>query len=191
MEVTIQHPFLRRPFGSLFTSRLFDQFFGEGLFDSEPFFGQNVSQNPFLLLQGRSSPLQRLTSILDSGLSELRVDRERFSIHLDVRHFSPTELSVKIVDDSIEVHAKHEERADEHGLVSREFLRRYRLPVGVQADSVTAALTTDGVLTLSAPRRDGREPRDGRESRDTRERPVHIACDDKSSPVGPPPPERK
>uniref|UniRef100_S4RAL5 Crystallin alpha B n=1 Tax=Petromyzon marinus TaxID=7757 RepID=S4RAL5_PETMA len=175
MEVTIQHPFLRRPFGSLFNSRLFDQFFGEGLFDSEP--------TPSSSCRAAPRPCSASRPILDSGLSELRVDRERFAIHLDVRHFSPTELSVRIVDDSIEVHAKHEERADEHGLVSREFLRRYRLPVGVQAESVTAALTTDGVLTLSAPRRDGREPRDTRETR-----PVHIACDDKSSPVGPPPP---
>lgn len=33
-----------------------------------------------------------------------------FSVLLDVKHFSPEEISVKVVGDHVEVHARHEER---------------------------------------------------------------------------------
>lgn len=38
------------------------------------------------------------------------MDKDKFSVLLDVKHFAPEELSVKVVGDHIEVHAKHEER---------------------------------------------------------------------------------
>lgn len=41
---------------------------------------------------------------------QLRLDKDRFSVLLDVQHFAPEELSVKVVGDYVEVHAKHEER---------------------------------------------------------------------------------
>ncbi len=40
----------------------------------------------------------------------MRMDRDRFVINLDVKHFSPDELMVKINDDFIEIHGKHDER---------------------------------------------------------------------------------
>lgn len=40
----------------------------------------------------------------------MTLDKDRFSVLLDVKHFSPEELSVKVVGDYVEVHAKHEER---------------------------------------------------------------------------------
>ncbi|KYO26239.1 hypothetical protein Y1Q_0016313 [Alligator mississippiensis] len=46
----------------------------------------------------------------EAGFSELRLDKDRFSVLLDVQHFAPEELSVKVVGDYVEVHAKHEER---------------------------------------------------------------------------------
>ncbi|XP_006036201.1 heat shock protein beta-6 [Alligator sinensis] len=82
---------------------------------------------------------------------QLRLDKDRFSVLLDVQHFAPEELSVKVVGDYVEVHAKHEERPDEHGYVSREFHRRYLLPTGVDGATVTSALTPDGILTITAP----------------------------------------
>lgn len=40
----------------------------------------------------------------------MRMEKDRFTISLDVKHFAPEELSVKINGDYIEVFAKHEER---------------------------------------------------------------------------------
>ncbi|XP_053124731.1 heat shock protein beta-6 isoform X2 [Hemicordylus capensis] len=81
----------------------------------------------------------------------VKMDKDKFSVLLDVKHFSPDELSVKVVGDHIEVHAKHEERPDEHGYISREFHRRYMIPKGVDPAAITSALSPDGVLSITAP----------------------------------------
>lgn len=47
---------------------------------------------------------------------------------LDVQQFTPNEITVKCTDKHIIVEGKHDERADEHGHVSRHFVRRYQLP---------------------------------------------------------------
>lgn len=40
----------------------------------------------------------------------MRLDKDRFSVNLDVKHFSPEELKVKVLGDVVEIHGKHEER---------------------------------------------------------------------------------
>lgn len=121
----------------------------------------------------------------------MRLEKDRYVIYLDVKHFSPDELSVNVSDEFITVHGKHEGREvggdlqerprdgvplwradlflfqDDHSFVSREFLRKYRLPFGVTGANVTSNLTFDGVLTITAPR-----------SSQGQERSIPISCDD-------------
>lgn len=40
----------------------------------------------------------------------MKMEKDRFTINLDVKHFTPEELGVKVSGDYIEVHAKHEDR---------------------------------------------------------------------------------
>lgn len=56
---------------------------------------------------------------------------------------------------------------DDHGFVSREFLRKYKLPAGVTIADVTSSLSIDGVLTITVPR-----------SSLGTERTIPIACED-------------
>jgi crystallin, alpha B len=49
-------------------------------------------------------------------------------IILDVAQFEPAEITVKTTDKFIVVEGKHEEKQDEHGYVSRQFIRRYCIP---------------------------------------------------------------
>ena len=51
------------------------------------------------------------------------------------------------------INAKHEERSDEHGFVSRQFSRRLLMPPDVDAKALQCNWSPDGVLTLSAPRK--------------------------------------
>ncbi|XP_031408235.1 alpha-crystallin A chain [Meleagris gallopavo] len=145
MDITIQHPWFKRALGPLIPSRLFDQFFGEGLleYDLLPLFSSTIS--PYY----RQSLFR---SVLESGISEVRSDRDKFTIMLDVKHFSPEDLSVKIIDDFVEIHGKHSERQDDHGYISREFHRRYRLPANVDQSAITCSLSSDGMLTFSGPK---------------------------------------
>nr|P02500.1 RecName: Full=Alpha-crystallin A chain [Trichechus inunguis] len=133
MDVTIQHPWFKRALGPFYHNRLFDQFFGEGLFEYD-------------LL-----PFQSLfRTVLDSGISEVRSDRDQFLILLD--HFSPEDLTVKVLDDFVEIHGKHNERQDDHGYISREFHRRYRLPSNVDKSALSCSLSADGMLTFCGPK---------------------------------------
>lgn len=72
---------------------------------------------------------------------------------LDVQQFSPDEITVKTVDNHVIVEAKHEEKQDEHGYVSRHFVRRYVLPPSHDLVNVTSTLSSDGVLTITAPKK--------------------------------------
>ena len=72
---------------------------------------------------------------------------------LDVQQFAPEEIVVKTVDNSLIVEAKHSEKQDEHGFVSRHFVRRYVLPSTHDVTNVTSTLSSDGVLTITAPKK--------------------------------------
>uniref|UniRef100_A0A8C7E2Y3 SHSP domain-containing protein n=1 Tax=Naja naja TaxID=35670 RepID=A0A8C7E2Y3_NAJNA len=145
MDIAIQHPWLRRSAGfpSLFPFRLFDQRFGEGLMESD-------------LLSATLCPYYMRWQVLTQFFFplpcfQMKLDKDKFSVLLDVKHFSPEEIHVKVVGDYIEVHAKHEERPDEHGYISREFHRRYTIPKGVDPAAITSALSPEGVLSITAP----------------------------------------
>lgn len=69
----------------------------------------------------------------------------------DVQHFAPNEITVKTVDRDVIVIAKHAERLDEHGSISREFTRRYELPEGFDPKDVHSSISSDGVLIIKAP----------------------------------------
>jgi crystallin alpha A len=40
----------------------------------------------------------------------VRSDQDRFTVYLDVRHFSPEEVQVSVAGGYVEVRGKHEER---------------------------------------------------------------------------------
>lgn len=93
----------------------------------------------------------RSNSKIDEIEAKTQVGKDGFQENLDVEHFHPSEISVTTKNNSIYVHAKHAEKLDEHGLVSREFTRRYELPEGFRMEDVTTSLSTDGILTLKCP----------------------------------------
>ncbi|CAI9589669.1 unnamed protein product [Staurois parvus] len=146
MDITIHRPWMRCPVlnPQLFPSRILGQRFGEGILESDLFSPMPLGVNPYYM-RAPSVPQ------LETGLSEVKLDKDQFSVMLDVKHFSPQELTVKVVGDYVEVHAKHEERQDEHGFISREFHRRYKMPATVNPASITSALAADGLLSIQAP----------------------------------------
>lgn len=82
--------------------------------------------------------------------SNIYNEKDNFKICLDVQHFLPNEIIVKTNKSEIIIEGKHEERADEHGYISRQFVRRYKLPDHCDTDTVTSNLTKDGVLIINA-----------------------------------------
>uniref|UniRef100_A0A224YVT7 Crystallin alpha B n=1 Tax=Rhipicephalus zambeziensis TaxID=60191 RepID=A0A224YVT7_9ACAR len=80
-------------------------------------------------------------------------DKSKFVVNCNVRGYKPEEISVRAIDDCVEVSAKHEEQSEDGcSYVKREFTRRFTLPEGVKAETVTCALSSAGVLAIEAPK---------------------------------------
>ncbi|XP_055604537.1 protein lethal(2)essential for life-like [Uranotaenia lowii] len=83
----------------------------------------------------------------------VKQNKEGFQVNIDVQQFAPEEISIRLEDDNlIVVEGKHEEKQDEHGYISRHFVRKYRLPEGHDVDKIVSSVSSDGVLTVKAPR---------------------------------------
>ncbi|GIY29462.1 alpha-crystallin B chain [Caerostris darwini] len=127
-----------------FPTRIRDQHFGLGLSDLDLDAPSSFYRGYYL------RPHRQLST---GGTSEIKAESDKFQVRLDVGHFAPEDITVKTVDDQVVVTAKHEEKVDEHGLVSREFTRRYIMPEGIDMDKVSSSLSPDGVLLVEAPRK--------------------------------------
>jgi HSP20 family molecular chaperone IbpA len=75
-----------------------------------------------------------------------------FSVAADVRHFNPDEISVRVSDGYLVVEGQHQERRDEHGLISRQFTRKFELPDNIDMERMECNLGKDGILRITAPR---------------------------------------
>ncbi|XP_073696203.1 uncharacterized protein [Garra rufa] len=104
---------------------------------------------PFTQAPGQHvSTLQREMS---GGVSEVVGEMCKWKISLDVNHFAPSEITIKIQEGFLVIAGKHEERQDEHGYVARCFTRKYTLPGGVDAENLQSRLSAEGILTVEAP----------------------------------------
>ncbi|WAR18246.1 CRYAB-like protein [Mya arenaria] len=104
-------------------------------------------------LQANNAGKQYWVPVKVNGEHVVNGDRE-FRITLDVSSYSPSEITLKTKNNRVVVHARHGERADEYGIVEREFRRQYLLPKDVDPNEVTSSLSSNGILTLKAPKID-------------------------------------
>ncbi|XP_025423103.1 alpha-crystallin A chain-like [Sipha flava] len=133
---------------------IYDQHFGLGLLDDDLLLASrqySPTRCP-ILLKSYLRP-HRLNSAAESGLSCIQNDKNNFKVNLDVQQFKPEEVSVKVADGYVVVEGKHEERSDEHGYISRQFTRRYKVPDNVDMNSIKSTLSSDGVLSIGAPKK--------------------------------------
>ncbi|XP_014783063.1 alpha-crystallin A chain isoform X1 [Octopus bimaculoides] len=132
-------------------SRLSDQHFGiSPMMDDFFSHWQNWRRSNMHSGFHHAMPVAQQQSAVSTGFSEVSNDEKEFKVRLDVSHFSPDEITLKVIDNRIVIHAKHEEKQDEHGYIQREFKRQYLLPRECDAANVTSVLASDGVLTIRA-----------------------------------------
>lgn len=138
-------------------SRILDQQFGLGL-DPDDLLTPLTA--PDLKTLARRCPYFRpwlsVASKSDVG-STVSLDKDKLQISLDVQQFAPEEINVRAGEGVITVEGKHEEKEDEHGFISRHFVRKYRLPKGHDVSKIESQLSSDGVLTITAPRTDQKQ----------------------------------
>ncbi|XP_045779787.1 protein lethal(2)essential for life-like [Maniola jurtina] len=129
--------------------RLLDQDFGLAITPDDML---TVAAVP-MISENYLRPWQQLANVAREVGSNIKADKDKFQVNLDVQHFAPEEISVKTADGYIIVEGNHEEKKDEHGYISRKFVRRYALPDGCNPETVQSKLSSDGVLTVIAPRK--------------------------------------
>ncbi|KAL0859423.1 hypothetical protein ABMA27_010602 [Loxostege sticticalis] len=139
-------------FDDLRPRRVRDQLFGLDLADD---LLTDVLDRPQIQLRRYIRPWRNLSAVARDVGSTIKSDKDKFQVNIDVQHFDPEEISVKTSDGYIVVEGKHEERKDEHGYISRQFKRRYALPEGCNPETVESRLSSDGVLTVVAPKTSG------------------------------------
>jgi crystallin, alpha B len=142
-------------------SRLLDQHFGLGVTPDELLsaFALMPSSPREMMRPLRSRDYYRpwatvapSTGRRDTG-SIITADKDKFQVCLDVQQFAPNEITVKTVGNQIVIEGKHEEKEDEHGYISRQFVRKYVLPEGHNIEDVISSLSSDGVLSITAPKK--------------------------------------
>lgn len=138
------------PFVSGNNSHLPGQHFGQAVATEELRSALNNHQTQSRQrLYNRPWNLPSDTTRQDVGSTVQALD-DRFEINLDVQQFKPEEIAVHATNQHITVEAKHEEKEDEHGHISRQFVRRYVLPTGYDSDRIVSTLSSNGVLTITA-----------------------------------------
>nr|AHH25011.1 heat shock protein 21 [Agasicles hygrophila] len=142
----LDDPYCIRP------SRMFNHRFGDLLEDEDfvlPLLARKMRlQRPAKYIRHKT-PL----SLKKNSDSTLEYGKDRFNANIDVQHFHPEEITVKVTNDNvITIEGKHEEREDEHGEIYRHFVRTITVPKQYDMSKIESKLSTDGVLSVTAPR---------------------------------------
>ena len=78
-----------------------------------------------------------------------KTDEDKFTVMLDVRHYTPEEITLKVEEGKLIVKGKHH-RESEHGFESSEFSRSYTLPPDVDPSTLTSNISNEGTLQIEA-----------------------------------------
>lgn len=137
--------------------RIWDQNFGMGLYPEQLIFPSSIDSRIYSPLNNRAMldfyyrPLSEFLRRDVGGTSTITADKDTFKVILDIQQFKPEEINVKLINRLVVVEAKHEEKKDEHGLISRQFIRKYLLPEQVDEEKLTSSVSSDGILIITAP----------------------------------------
>jgi len=98
-------------------------------------------------------PDKEICDTQDSNLISLKDDDIKMEISLNTSGYKPSELRVNVVDDEISIEGRHEERSEGgQTMISRQFSRRYNLPLEAVVSEVESNLSQDGILVVTIPK---------------------------------------
>jgi len=83
---------------------------------------------------------------------QVSCSNDKFMIQLELPGFLPEDFSLKTKDDIILLEACHEGKACEGESTSRKFTKELKVPEGVCKDQLQSTYSSEGILTISAPR---------------------------------------
>ncbi|CAK1546709.1 unnamed protein product [Leptosia nina] len=81
----------------------------------------------------------------------IQVGKDKFQLFLDVSQFTKDEIRVKARPEYVIIEGK-QERKTKDGYIIRKFFRKFKLPDGVDPQSMKSELSSEGCLIITAPR---------------------------------------
>lgn len=75
----------------------------------------------------------------------------KYQVSLDLHHFEPSEISVKVDKDSLQVSGKREKKGEDGHYVYREYVQHFTIPENVKSDQLKCQLDNKGYLKVEAP----------------------------------------
>ncbi|XP_072948053.1 heat shock protein beta-1-like [Epargyreus clarus] len=88
-------------------------------------------------------------TLANSPLVEVDGCNKTLKLQFDVSQFGPSEVTVKVQNDTLVISASHEERCANNSLL-RQYHREFKFPKGVDPCTVNSTLSKDGILTVQA-----------------------------------------
>ncbi|XP_065666969.1 heat shock protein Hsp-16.1/Hsp-16.11 [Hydra vulgaris] len=115
------------------------------------------SSNPFLedIMEITFPPLRYypLFNVGTGALAKKTSNKENgFAVNLNVKHYKPEEVTLKVEGQTLEVSGKHRNE-NENGFECSEFHRKYTIPDDVDPTALTSNISQDGVLHIEAPKK--------------------------------------
>jgi HSP20 family molecular chaperone IbpA len=82
---------------------------------------------------------------------QVSCSNDKFMIQLELPGFLPEDFSLKTKDDVIQLEALHEAKAESES-TTRKYVKEFKVPEGVQKDQLQSSYSSEGILTIQAPR---------------------------------------
>ncbi|KAF8375038.1 hypothetical protein PRIPAC_81467 [Pristionchus pacificus] len=90
---------------------------------------------------------------LGEALGDMENTNEKFAVTVDVSHFKPEEIKVKLNGNELMIEGDYEEKTDKHGTIKRSFVRKCTLPEDTNVECLRSSLNDKGHLTIEAPKK--------------------------------------
>ncbi|XP_063609825.1 uncharacterized protein LOC134783741 isoform X2 [Penaeus indicus] len=137
------------------------QFFSDSFFEDvrkefEMAIGEVLSRHD--IIRSANNELSSYRSLRERELNDetqamkTTEDQYGYKVVLDVHDFMNEDVKVKVVDNKEVVVEGRTEKNDGTLRSSKSFCRRFTFPGAVDMNAVTSAMSSDGVLTISAPK---------------------------------------
>ncbi|XP_076446219.1 alpha-crystallin A chain-like [Babylonia areolata] len=81
---------------------------------------------------------------------EAKFGKDGLHLEINLSHFQPDDVAVRISGDRLVISGKHSSKQDEHGFVAREFTREFLIPEDIDTETLSCRLTDEGHLVVSA-----------------------------------------
>lgn len=115
---------------------------------------EDINDSPWLtfpIFGNLFAPLWKLFPTFADIGPRIIADDDKFQIVVNVKDYKKDDLKVKLKGDFIFIQGSHEAKQDDRDIFASQFFHTYTLPANSSSSDVTAELSSDGNLIVTAP----------------------------------------